>query len=194
MHRGSINPSSHDGGMTGLPLIQPETADGETADLLAATQQVLGITPNLAKALANSPTALRAFLGMSGALAGGSLPWAVRERIALLAAQETSCDYGLSAHAYIGIRLAGLSQAEVTAARKAESSEPHAAAVLALAAALLRGQGRITGAELAAARGGGLSDGQLAEVVAHVALGIFTSYFANAAQIGVDWPLVRHDG
>jgi AhpD family alkylhydroperoxidase len=180
--------------MTGLPLIQPETAGGETADLLAATQQVLGITPNLARALANSPAALRAFLGMSGALAGGSLPWAVRERIALLVAQETGCDYGLSAHAYIGIRLAGLSQAEVTAARKGEASEPQAAAALALAAALLRGRGRITDAELTAARGDRLSDAQFAEVIGHVALGIFTSYFANAAQVSVDWPLVRHNG
>jgi len=180
--------------MTGLPLIHPETADGETADLLAATQHVLGITPNLARALANSPAALRAFLGMSGALAGGSLPWAARERIALLVAQETGCDYGLSAHAYIGTRLAGLSQAEVTAARKGRASEPLAAAALALAAALLRGQGQVADAKLAAARGGGLSEGHLAEVIAHVALGIFTSYFANAARVTIDWPLVRHTG
>ena len=178
--------------MTGFPLIQPETAGGEAADLLAATQQVLGITPNLARALANSPAALRAFLGMSGALAGGSLPAGVRERIALLVAQETGCDYGLSAHAYTGARVAGLSQAEVTAARKGQASGPLPAAALAFAAALLRGQGRVADAELAAARSGGLSDGQLAEVIAHVALGIFTSYFAQAARVSIDWPLVRH--
>jgi AhpD family alkylhydroperoxidase len=179
-------------GMTGLPLIQPETASGETADLLAATQRVLGITPNLARALANSPAALRAYLGFSGALRGGSLPWAVREQIALLVAQRTGCDYSLSAHSYIGTRLVGLSQAEAVRARQGEASEPQAAAALAFAAALLYRRGRVTDAELAAARHGGLSDGQLAEIVAHVALGVFTSYFAEAARVEIDWPLVRH--
>jgi hypothetical protein len=89
MHRGSINGAPHDAGMQagkwhelpgardnlrpgGFDLIAPEDASGETADLLAATQQVLGITPNLARALANGPAALRAYLGLAGALRGGS--------------------------------------------------------------------------------------------------------------------------
>lgn len=176
----------------GFALIAPEDASGETADLLAATQQVLGITPNLARALANSPAALRAYLGLAGALRGGSLPPSVRERIALLVAQQARCDYGLSAHTFTGTRLAGLSEAEAARARGGEASEPLAAAALAFAAALLRGDGGVTDAELAAARGGGLSDGQLAEAVAHVTLGLFTSYFATAARVAIDWPLVRH--
>jgi len=179
-------------GMKGLPLIQPEDASGETADLLAATQQALGITPNLVKALANSPAALRAYLGFSGALRGGSLPWAVREQIALLVAQETGCDYSLSAHSYTATRVAGLSRADAERARKGEASEPQAAAALAFAAALLRRQGRVTNAELAAARAAGLTDRHLAELVAHVALGLFSSYFAKAARVQIDWPLVRH--
>jgi AhpD family alkylhydroperoxidase len=116
----------------------------------------------------------------------------VRERIVLLVAQETRCDYGLSAHTFTGTRLAGLSDAETARARSGEASEPLAAAALAFAAVMLRGDGGVTDAELVAARGGGLSDGQLAEVVAHVALGLFTSYFATAARLAVDWPLVRH--
>lgn len=181
-------------GMTGFSLIQPETAAGEAADVLAATQRVLGITSNLARALANSPAALRGYLGFAGALRGGSLPAVVGERIALLVAQRTGCDYCLSAHTYTGIRVAGLSQAEAARARNGEASEPRAAAVLAFAAAVLDGQGRVTGAELAAARSGGLSDGQLAEVVAHVALGVFACYFANTAGLEIDWPLIRHTG
>ena len=181
-------------GMTALPLIQPETASSETADLLAATQQMLGITPNLAKALANSPAALRGYLGLAAALHGGSLSRAVREQVALLVAQETGCDYSLSAHSYTGTRLAGLSRADAARARKGTAGEPRAAAALAFAAALLRRQGGVTDAELAAARGAGLSDGQLAELVAQVALGLFSSYFAKAARVQIDWPLVRHTG
>jgi AhpD family alkylhydroperoxidase len=178
--------------MTGLPLIEPETADGETADLLAAAQRVLGITSNLVRALANSPAALRAYLGFSGALRGGSLPPAVCEQIALLVAQQAACDYCLSAHSYTGTRLTGLSQPEAARARRGEASEPLAASALAFGAAVLRGGGRVTDVELATARRGGLTDGQLAEVVAHVALGMFASYFAEAARVDIDWPLVRH--
>ena len=180
--------------MAGFPLIEPETADGETADLLAATQRVLGITPNLARALANSPAALRSYLGFSGALRGGSLPPAIREQVALLVAQQMRCDYCLSAHSYTGAKLAGLSPMEASRARRGEASDPVAASALAFAAAVLRGRGRVTDGEHAAARRDGLSEGQLAEVVAHVALAIFTSLFAKAARVDVDWPLVRHTG
>lgn len=178
----------------GFALIEPETASGEAADLLAASQQLLGVTSNLARALANSPAVLRAYLGFSGALRTGSLPPALREQIALLVAQETGCDYSLSAHTYTGTRLAGLSPADAAAARTGRAGNPRAAAALAFAAALLRGRGRLTDGELAAARAGGLSDSQLAEVVAHVALGLFTSYFVNAGRVAIDWPLTRHDG
>ena len=188
---GESMPPRRISGMKGLPLIQPEDASGETADLLAATQQALGITPNLVKALANSPAVLRAYLGFSGALRGGSLPAAVHEQLGLLVAQEAGCDYCLSAHTYIGTKLAGLSQPEAAQAREGRSGQRLAAVALGFAAALLRGQGHVTDAELCAARDG-LSDSQLAEVAAHVALGIFTSYFANAARVPVDWPLVRH--
>jgi AhpD family alkylhydroperoxidase len=98
---------------------------------------------------------LRGYLAFADALRGGSLPWAVREQIALLVAQETGCDYSLSAHSYTGTRLAGLSRADAARARKGQASEPQAAAALAFAVTLLRRHGRVTDAELAAARGGG---------------------------------------
>ena len=45
-------------------------------------------------------------------------------------------------------------------------------------------------AELAAARVAGLVDGEIVEVVAHVALNIFTNYFNNLAGTDVDFPRV----
>ena len=39
--------------MSALPLIDPVTATGKTADLLAAVQRGLGVTPNMTKAMAN---------------------------------------------------------------------------------------------------------------------------------------------
>lgn len=183
----------HDSGGAAFVLVQPETAPGEAAGLLAAAQQVLGITPNLAKALANGPAALRAYLGFRIALRGGSLPLAVRERIALLVAQEQGCDYGLSMHTYTGTKLAGLSVAEAALARRGTASEPRPAAILSFARAVARADGSVTDDDLAAARTAGLSDGDLTEVIAHVALGVFTAYVAKAARLDIDWPLVCHN-
>ncbi|MGY5634281.1 hypothetical protein ACW7N6_38740 [Streptomyces sp. UC1A3] len=64
--------------MSGLPLIQPENATGEAAALLEEVQQALGLTPNLAKAMANSPAALKGFLDLRRALRGEASPYPSR--------------------------------------------------------------------------------------------------------------------
>ena len=38
--------------------------------------------------------------------------------------------------------------------------------------------------------GAGYTDGEIAEIVAHVALNVFTNYFNRAAQTDIDFPLV----
>ncbi|MFI6320191.1 carboxymuconolactone decarboxylase family protein [Nonomuraea sp. NPDC050556] len=178
--------------MSGLPLIQSDTATGQAAELLDGVQKALGVTPNMTRAMANSPAVLKAYLDFWGALGEGALPSALRERIALLVAQENGCDYCLSAHTYIGTKLAGLSEEEATAARKGQAGDAKAAAALTLATALLRNQGDVSDAELDAA-GEDLSHGEIAEVVAHVALNVFTNYLNKAGRVAIDWPLVRSD-
>lgn len=181
--------------VTGMSLhtVEPEIATGETAALFTATHRALGVIPNLARVMANSPAVLKGYLGVVTTLsAEGSLPADVRESIALLVAQENGSDYCLSVHAFRGTRTAGLSAAEATSARRGKADDPWAAAVLELAASTVRDRGTVADEQLAAARRAGLSDGQIVEVIAHVALNVFTNYLATAARVDVDWPLVRH--
>ncbi len=86
--------------MSTLPLVDPATATGAAADLLAAVQRGLGVTPNMTKAMANSPALLKGYLEFSGALSTGVLDSATREQIALAVAQDNGCSYCLSAHYY----------------------------------------------------------------------------------------------
>ncbi|GAA4074421.1 carboxymuconolactone decarboxylase family protein [Nonomuraea soli] len=176
--------------MSGLSLIQPDTATGKAADLLAAVQTALGVTPNMTKAMANSPAVLKAYLDFSTALSAGALPASTRESIALLVAQENGCDYCLSAHTYIGTKLAGLSPEAATDARKGQATDARTAAALTLATSLVRNQGDVSDPELEAA-GEHLSEGEIAEVVAHVALNVFTNYLNKSGRVAIDWPLVR---
>ncbi|WP_369147004.1 carboxymuconolactone decarboxylase family protein [Streptomyces sp. R44] len=176
-----------------LHTVEPEIATGEAAALFTTTHRALGVIPNLARVMANSPPVLKAYLGVLTTLnAEGTLPADVRERIALLVAQENGSDYCLSAHAFRGTRVAGLSPAEAARARRGEADDPWAAAVLDLAAVVVRDRGTVTDEQWAATRRAGLSDGQIVEVIAHVALNVFTNYLAAAARVDIDWPLVRH--
>lgn len=178
--------------MNRLALIDATSAQPAARDLLAGVQAALGVTPNMAKALANSPAALKAWVQFNSTVSEGVLSGAVRERIAILVAQENGCDYCLSAHTYLGTKVAGVSDDEAEYARSGKSAEPKAAAALALAGAIVDNRGDVDDAELAAARAAGLTDEEIAEVVANVALNFFTNLFNRLAHTEIDFPVVRH--
>ena len=152
-------------------------------------QAKLSITPNMTRVMANSPAVLEAYLSFSGALAGGSLNAKIREQLALAVGEQNSCQYCVSAHTAIG-RMTGLSEAEIEAAREAKSSAAKTAAVLAFARQIVTKQGHATQADVDAVRNAGLTDGEIAEIIAHVALNIFTNYFNNTADVEVDFPKI----
>ncbi|MFE2994913.1 carboxymuconolactone decarboxylase family protein [Nocardia sp. NPDC059246] len=179
--------------MSGLPLLEPEDASAATAALFTEAQQAFGITANLTKAMANSPSALRGYLDLSDALRHGRIPPATRERLALLVAQHNRSDYELSAHTYRGAKVTGLPAEETIRARQAASTDPEAEAALAFAQALLVHNGTVTDADLRTAQDAGLAPDLLVEIIAHVALNVFTTYVTTAGRVAIDWPLVRHN-
>jgi uncharacterized peroxidase-related enzyme len=175
--------------MSRLSAIQTETAGGKAKQLLEAVQAKLKITPNMTRVMANSPSVLEGYLGFSGALSGGTLPAKLREEIALVVGEQNECQYCVSAHTAIG-RLTGLTDTEIEQAREARSSSPKHAAALEFARQVMAKRGRVTDAEFEAVRMAGFGDGEIAEIIAHVALNVFTNYFNNATQVEVDFPKV----
>lgn len=176
--------------MSALPLVDPTTATGPVADLLAAVQRGLGVTPNMTKAMANSPALLKGYLELSGALGTGVLGPAAREQIALAVAQDNVCSYCLSAHSYLAEHVAQLSAEDITAARKSSAADPKTAALLAFATAVNDTRGSITATELATVRAAGVTDEEIAETIGHVALNVLTNYFNKAAAVDIDFPVV----
>ncbi len=176
--------------MTRLPTIDPATATGAARELLARTNQTLGLTPNMTKVMANSPALLLGYLDLNAALAGGRFDAGVRERIAVTVAESNGCAYCLSAHSYIGERIAKVPAEEMEHARVARSNEPHTQAVLALADAILRTRGDVDDETLEAARTAGVTDAEIAETVGNVAINVLTNYFNNLTQVDIDWPVV----
>lgn len=169
-------------------LIDPQTATGPVKTLLDATQKQLGRVPNLYRAMANSPSALEAYLSFRSALQGGDLDMKMRERVALLVAQLNDCDYCVAAHCFRGEKI-GLSAAELNDTRLARSESPKIYAALTFIAALLAGRGSVASDVLEALFEQGWTEAEVGEIVAHVALNVFSNYFKQIAGPVLDFPV-----
>lgn len=175
--------------MPRLTTVDPATAEPQARALLGRVERALGSTPNMMRAMANSPAVLDAYLQFSGALSKGRLPGRVQEQIALVAAVENDCGYCLAAHTVLGAR-AGVSEDDLVAGRSGQASDPKAAAALTFARAVLATKGFVTDDDLAAVRTAGYTDGEIGEIVAAVALNTFTNYFNSVGQTELDFPAV----
>ena len=132
--------------MSRINVVERENANPEQAELLDAVQAKLGMVPNFLNVFANSPAALRAFLGLHGIAGEGSLDAPTRERIALVLAQKNACEYCVSAHTAIG-RKTGLNTAEMEASRAGTSQDAKAAVAVKFARALAEHNGEVTTAD-----------------------------------------------
>jgi len=173
-----------------LSAVDPTTATGKTKDLLTAVHAALGLTPNMMRTMANSPVVLEGYLNFSAALGKGALRPALREQIALAVAEANECDYCLSAHSALG-KMAGLKDDQIAESREAASADPRTDAALKFAAAVVAARGAVTDAQFAKVREAGFTEGEVAEILAHVALNVFTNYFNKAARTLVDFPKVE---
>lgn len=175
--------------MTRIKTIDSSNANAEQTELLNAIHGQLGMVPNFLKVFANSPVALRAFLGLHGIANDGSLDALTRERIALALAQQNGCEYCVSAHTAIG-RKTGLSAEEVTAARAGTSEDAQAAVAVKFARSLMEKTGEIGALELAEVRSAGYSDSDIVEIITHVGMNFLTNVLGKASQIDIDFPKV----
>lgn len=176
--------------MPRVPLIDRTTASGDTRALLDQVHAAFGVTPHMFRATANSPAALQAMWGFFGALGGGTLPAKLGEQIAVAVADRNACHYCLAAHTALG-RKAGASADEMAAAQMGEASDPRTAAALRFALQLVEGRGQVGAEQVQSLRDAGFGDAQVVEVIAHVALNLFTNYLNVALDVPIDFPGVR---
>jgi uncharacterized peroxidase-related enzyme len=176
--------------MSRINVINPNEANAEQKSLLDAIQAQLGMVPNFLKVFANSPSALKAFLGLHGIASEGSLDAQTRERIALAVAQQNACEYCLSAHTAIG-RKAGLNGAEIEANRTGSSQDAKAAAAVKFAKALAAHGGEVTTAEILEVRNAGYSESDIVEIITHVGMNILTNILSKASRVDIDFPRVE---
>ncbi|MGN6829613.1 carboxymuconolactone decarboxylase family protein [Paucibacter sp. M5-1] len=179
--------------MSRLHLIDPAQATGTRKELLQQIHGAFGATPAMFRAVANSTAALQSMWGAFGALGSGVIPAKLGEQIAVAVADRNDCEYCLAAHTMLG-RKAGASTAEMAAAQQGESTDPQTAAALRFALQLVDNRGQVGDADVQALREAGFNDEQIVEILAHVALNLFTNYMNLAFQVPLDFPAVKRRG
>jgi alkylhydroperoxidase family enzyme len=93
----------------------------------------------------------------------------------------------LAAHSLLGSN-AGLAEADIAAARRGDASEQRARAAIRFALAVVAARGGVDDADLERVRGAGFGDGEIAEIVAQVALNVLTNYLNRVADTEIDFP------
>jgi len=175
--------------MTRIAQLDPHTATGPAKTLFEDVHKKMGVVPNLFRVLGHAPAALQGYLSFYATLADGSFSPTLREQIALTVAETNHCAYCLSAHSFLAGKL-GLTQQDLADARVATAVDPRADAILKLAHSIVVQRGELGEAGLEQARHAGLTDGEIVETIAHVALNIFSNYINHAAGTVPDFPEV----
>lgn len=177
--------------MERLKALDPATTTGKSKELFNAVQSKLGMVPNMMRTMGNSPAVLEGYLSFNAALANDSLGSKLGELIALTIANVNQCEYCNAAHSLIGEKLVHIKVDEIDAARHGRSADPKIQAALNFATLLVKQNGQVSETDIDTVKEAGFNDSGIAEIIAHVALNIFTNYFNNAAQIVVDFPKVK---
>ncbi len=176
--------------MQHLPLKNPDETSGEHKALFDQIHGAFGTIPNMFKTIGNSSAALESMWTSFGALGKGKLGAKLGEQIAVMVADINGCGYCLSAHTVLGQK-AGASEQEITDAQAGRSSDLKVQAALDFAGKLVNERGQISKADVDLVRSAGFSDEEIAEILAHVALNIFTNYTNEAFGVENDFPKAR---
>jgi uncharacterized peroxidase-related enzyme len=176
--------------MPRIKALDLNEANEKARALLEGVKKKLGAVPNLMRTMAHSPAVLEAYLGFSSALGRGTLSARVREQIALAVGQVNSCDYCLAAHAALG-RMAGLSDEEIADSRRGSSTDRKTEQALIFARKIVAERGHVSDGDIDQLHAAGFTDDEITEIIANVALNIFTNYLNHIAGTEVDFPEVK---
>jgi uncharacterized peroxidase-related enzyme len=173
-----------------MPRIKPvdqNTTDPATTELLNSVKKSMGTVTNLIATMANSPAVAKAYLGFAQALSGGTLPRQLREEIALAVGEANACGYCVAAHTALA-RRTGLTEQQTTDARRATSGDEKEQAALVFALKVVQDRGIVADADVDMLRRAGYTEGEIGEIVANVALNLFSNYFNHVAATELDFP------
>lgn len=174
--------------MPRLNVIAPKHATGPLKETYDSITKKMGKVVNIFQGMANSPSALNAYLSMSAALAEGELSPQDRELVYLAVSESNGCNYCVSAHTMIATKQAGLSECDTLAARRFDSTDNKRAALLTFVSKVIATKGFVSDEDLAHVQVAGYTDGQIIEAIGYIGLATFSNLFIHVHGTLLDFP------
>jgi uncharacterized peroxidase-related enzyme len=169
--------------MSRLPLHTVETAPEASRKYVEKAQANNGFLPNLIASLANSPTALEAYLTVAEINGRSGLTLAEREVVQITAAAIHGCGFCVAGHTATVLKKARLPQPLVDEIRDlAPLSDAKLDAVAVFTKAVIATRGAVSDEAFQAFRAAGFSDANALEVVLGVSLATLCNFANNLSQ------------
>jgi len=174
--------------MPRLNVIAPNQATGPLKETYDNITKKMGKVVNIFQGMANSPSALKAYLSMSAALAEGELSPQDRELVYLAVSESNGCNYCVLAHTMIATKQAGLSESDTLAARHFDSTDKKRAALLEFIRKVIATKGFVSDEDLTEVQEAGYTDGQITEAIDYIGLATFSNLFNHVHDTPLDFP------
>jgi AhpD family alkylhydroperoxidase len=139
-------------------------------------------------AMAHSPAALEAFMTSINALENHSeLDEKTFRQVVLAVSESNGSSYCVAANVALA-KASGLSENQITDARRGRSTESRVDAALKFALELMETHGRIPDEDLTRLRRAGFTETEIVEISVLVGTTTMANIFTNVAQTEIDFP------
>jgi AhpD family alkylhydroperoxidase len=169
-----------------------ESAPEQSKPVLRQLQQTFGFIPNLAGAMAESPTLIGGFIGLFQKVHSGTFTEAQIQTLLLTNAVTNACTWAVAFHTFLALK-AGVDPADVEAIRdrRVPKDNKHGA-LSTLARTLIEKRGRLGAQELLKFTEAGFGKAQVLEVIAVVAASTITNYVGSVTQPALEEEFQTH--
>jgi AhpD family alkylhydroperoxidase len=169
-----------------------ESAPDTAGDTLRALQASVGLIPNLAATMAESPALVTAFVTLRELYAKTGFSPAEVQVLSLTAAYENKCDYCVAFHTAMALNN-GVTRDDVDALRRGTApAEPRLGALSQFARVMVRNRGHVDRETQDAFYAAGYSKRQALDVVMGMAFSLMANYAGHVTQAPLDTFLEPH--
>ena len=168
--------------MTAFPIHTIDTAPQESRETLRHVRETLGMIPNLAAAMAESPTLLRSFFAVRDLYATGSMRRIDIEVLSLTNAFKNGCEWCMAFHS-AGALKAGLSNEDLARLRAGNApTDPRLRVLSDFSRTMVRSRGNVSAQDLAAFYAAGFTPAQALEVVLGAGFSVMANFAGHLAH------------